>query len=179
MGIEGLQGAVELNGKAAVVKSFNETSGRYVVEIDGSSEQKSLKRENLNAATVVAASRSRTSTSSQKEQAQKEKDRSAASASTTKDLQAKVEKKSTRAAQQSAGSGGLEIGDRVRVGGLNGAVELNGRCAVVFSYDKQAGRYLVEFENGAGQKKLKIENLTPMGTSNGALSAKARMLAGL
>merc|ERR1712039_536630 len=91
--------------------------------------------------------------------------------------------KKDKAGQPSRNGGGSadahDVGDRVRVGGLNGAVELNGKCAVVFSYDKQSGRYLVEFENGAGQRKLKLENLTAMGTSNGALSAKARMLAGL
>merc|ERR1712029_847087 len=78
------------------------------------------------------------------------------------------------------GAGGALIpGDRVRVGGLNGAIELNGQVAVVFKEDKPSGRYLVEFENGAGQKMLKKDNLVPLGNSTGALAAKARMYAGV
>merc|ERR1712232_1414171 len=50
--------------------------------------------------------------------------------------------------------GDFNIGDRVRIGGLNGAKDLNGQIGVIFGMDKESGRYIVEFENGAGQKKL-------------------------
>ncbi|CAK0864779.1 unnamed protein product [Prorocentrum cordatum] len=41
--LQGLQGAAELNGRAATVLRFEAASGRYVVELDGSGEQKSLR----------------------------------------------------------------------------------------------------------------------------------------
>merc|ERR1712039_646321 len=47
---------------------------------------------------------------------------------------------------------GFKIGFHARVGGLNGAKELNGQVGVIFGYDKEAGRYVLEFE-ASGQKK--------------------------
>jgi len=71
----------------------------------------------------------------------------------------------------------LAVGDRVVIGGLNGAVELNGKVAVVFGIDSEAGRYIVELENGGLQKKVRRENLTPTGTATGVLAARARAAA--
>merc|ERR1712014_203023 len=34
---------------------------------------------------------------------------------------------------------GFQVGDKVRVGGLNGAKDLNGKVGVIFGYDKHAG----------------------------------------
>lgn len=73
---------------------------------------------------------------------------------------------------------GFQVGDQVRVGGLNGAKDLNGKVGVIFGYDKEAGRYILEFE-GDGQKKIQKGNMVPMNVSSGFLSAKARMMAGI
>jgi hypothetical protein len=190
--IEGLTGAVELNGKVGVVRSLNESSGRYVVEIDGG-EQKSLKRDNLivaNAPTIVSANtkksvQSESSTTAQAQPANKGSD---PPSKTSKDTQAKkeAERKSSVKASKKADTpngavnlGEFTCGDRVRVGGLNGAIDLNGKLAVVFGLDKATGRYVVQFENGAGQKKLKADNLTAMGTATGPLAAEARMFAAM
>lgn len=73
---------------------------------------------------------------------------------------------------------GFKIGFQVRVGGLNGAKELNGKVGVIFGYDKDAERYVLEFDAGS-QKKIKKENLVPLNVCTGALSAKARMMNGI
>jgi len=189
--IEGLTGAVELNGKVAVVCSLTESTGRYVVEIENGGGQKSLKKDNLNMAsapTVVSASITKKSGQPESDtsaQAQPPKRRNDPPSKTRQDTPAKKEverqtsvKASTKSAPSVAPANGeLTLGDRVRVGGLNGAIELNGKLAVVFGVDKPTGRYILEFENGAGQKKLKGDNLTAMGTATGPLAAKARMFA--
>jgi hypothetical protein len=184
--IEGLTGAVELNGKTAVVKSRDEATGRYVVELEGAGGQKSLKTANLRpiSPTVVSASTKRPAqpekaaadSANTKRPSQSEK-----AADATPAMQpAKKEKKDAKMKRaSSADDGDFKIGDRVRVGGLNGAIDLNGKLAVVFGRDTPSGRYVVEFENGAGQKKLKADNLTAMGTATGPLAAKARMFAGI
>lgn len=63
------------------------------------------------------------------------------------------------------------------IGGLDKAVELNGKVAVVFGFDQSAGRYIVELENGGGQKRVRIENLTSKGSAVGVLAARARAAA--
>jgi len=73
---------------------------------------------------------------------------------------------------------GFQVGDQVRVGGLNGAKDLNGKVGVIFGFDKNAGRYVLEFE-GDGQKKINKTNMVPMHVSSGFLSAKARMMNGI
>lgn len=45
--LHGLQGAADLNNKTGVIRRFDDTAGRYVVELDGGAGQKSLKAENL------------------------------------------------------------------------------------------------------------------------------------
>merc|ERR1712139_146614 len=70
---------------------------------------------------------------------------------------------------------GFQVGDQVRVGGLNGAKDLNGKVGVIFGYDKEAGRYILEFE-ASGQKKIQKTNMVPMNVCSGFLSAKARMM---
>mmetsp|Transcript_108347 Transcript_108347/g.170894 ORF Transcript_108347/g.170894 Transcript_108347/m.170894 type:complete len:226 (+) Transcript_108347:94-771(+) len=169
--IEGLTGAVELNGKVAVVCNLNESTGRYVVEIQDGGGQKSLKKENLivqNAPTVV-------STSGKKSGVQNTP--TVVSTSAKKSGSKKTETSAASGHSASGNSGDFTLGDRVRVGGLNGAIDLNGKLAVVFGVDKPTGRYIVEFENGAGQRKLKADNLTAMGTATGPLAAKARLFA--
>ncbi|CAJ1397685.1 unnamed protein product [Effrenium voratum] len=52
----------------------------------------------------------------------------------------------------------LAAGAAVRVYGLQGAPELNGREAVVQSFDEASGRYIVEL-SGGGTKKIKGANL--------------------
>jgi len=54
----------------------------------------------------------------------------------------------------------LTVGMYVLIGGLIGAVELNGREAVVTGRNAYTGRLIVELEGGGGQKSLKQENLT-------------------
>eukprot|EP00930_Biecheleria_cincta_P089483 TRINITY_DN78800_c0_g1_i1.p1 TRINITY_DN78800_c0_g1~~TRINITY_DN78800_c0_g1_i1.p1 ORF type:complete len:242 (+),score=51.82 TRINITY_DN78800_c0_g1_i1:122-847(+) len=157
--INGIKSAVELNGQYATVLKFDAGAGRYVVELEGDGGQKSLKRQNL---TAVAGG---------------------GSSSSHEKVPSKARVKPKAAASPPAGdeadfrAGEFTVGDRVRVGGLNGAIELNGQLAVVFAYDKAANRYLVEFENGQGQRKLQAKNLTAMGVATGALAAKARMFA--
>eukprot|EP00931_Biecheleriopsis_adriatica_P106010 TRINITY_DN80527_c0_g1_i1.p1 TRINITY_DN80527_c0_g1~~TRINITY_DN80527_c0_g1_i1.p1 ORF type:complete len:229 (-),score=61.19 TRINITY_DN80527_c0_g1_i1:56-742(-) len=153
--IGGLTGAKELNGQTGKILRLDDASGRYVVELsDGSS--KSLKPDNL----TVTERRS-----------------SSSAAASSPPRAKKGSKEQASSASPPCGSDGFKVGDRVRVGGLNGAIELNGQLAVVFSYDASVGRYLVEFENGAGQKKLQAKNLTGIGVATGPLAAKARMFA--
>lgn len=170
--IDGLTGAVELNGKEGTISGFTESTGRYVVEVDGGVGQKSLKEANLTAAATRAAAPTRAaSQASNKEPESRTPEKKQAAAASKP-----PEKKQTQPVEEKTS---LEIGDRVRVGGLNGAIELNGQCAVVFGHDQATGRYIVEFENGQGVRKMKSDNLTPMGTATGALAAKARMMAGI
>lgn len=86
---------------------------------------------------------------------------------------------SSKSKPQTSGDGILEAGARVVIGGLNGAKELNGKVAVVFSYDASTGRYVIELEDGGGvgQKKVKAENLTSKGNSTGVVAARARAAA--
>jgi len=167
--IQGLTGAVEFNGLIGKILRLDESSGRYVVEVvkynddklkEPAREQKAFKGANLvayngdmPASPKVSAARA---------EREKEKERRSSEKQEMKEPP-KV--------------GDFTVGDRVRVGGLNGSLDLNGQIAVVFGLDKPTGRYLVEFENGQGQKKLQGKNLTGMGVATGALAAKARMFA--
>lgn len=69
----------------------------------------------------------------------------------------------------------FNIGCQVRVGGLSGAMWLNGQAAVIFGYDKEAGRYFLKFK-AAGQKKIKTKNMFPRSVWSGALSAKVNVV---
>mmetsp|Transcript_18789 Transcript_18789/g.47112 ORF Transcript_18789/g.47112 Transcript_18789/m.47112 type:complete len:204 (+) Transcript_18789:45-656(+) len=68
----------------------------------------------------------------------------------------------------------LEPGTRVVISGLQNARELNGRSAIVFSFEHSRGRYIVELEDGGGQKGVRPQNLTSKGEATGAVAAKAR-----
>eukprot|EP00746_Dinoflagellata_sp_MGD_P077885 gnl/MRDRNA2_/MRDRNA2_31197_c0_seq1.p1 gnl/MRDRNA2_/MRDRNA2_31197_c0~~gnl/MRDRNA2_/MRDRNA2_31197_c0_seq1.p1 ORF type:complete len:235 (+),score=46.37 gnl/MRDRNA2_/MRDRNA2_31197_c0_seq1:140-844(+) len=71
-------------------------------------------------------------------------------------------------------NGRFEAGTRVMIGGLKNP-EMNGKIAVVFSYDENSGRYVVELESGfGGQKAIRPENLTARGSATGVVAARAR-----
>lgn len=59
----------------------------------------------------------------------------------------------------------LAAGARVKLQGLQGAAELNGRIGIILRFDTPAGRYVVEVDGGAGQKSLKGDNLVLQGTA--------------
>jgi len=106
--------------------------------------------------------------------------RSSSKGSTAKASTGSAAKANTGQSKPQASSNeGFEIGARVLIGGLNGAIELNGQVAVVFGYDASAGRYIVELENGCPgvQKRVRAENLVSKGNSTGAVAARARMAA--
>jgi hypothetical protein len=167
--IDGLKGAKDLNGKTGVICGIGTTAGRYTVEVDGGGGQKSLKLQNLSIVDGPPEDgTSRTASKSKSTELPKiSPDRERRRAKT----EAEVESLSR--------VGRFHIGDRVRCGGLNGAKELNGQLAVVFGLDMESGRYVAEFENGAGQRKLRDENLKAEGCATGPIAAKARMMAGL
>merc|ERR1711957_1100544 len=146
--ITGLSGAPHLNGKEGNVTGKDKDTGRFSVEIDGEEAPKDLKPDNLRKASAVAK----------------------AKPAKSDDFPAHCPNECREA--------GYQIGQQVRIGGLNGAKELNGTVGVIFGYDKEAGRHVLEFE-GSGQKKIKKDNMTPLNVSSGALSAKARMMNGL
>jgi len=174
--IGGLKGAVELNGKTGVVCGFNEDSGRCIVELHGGDGQKSLRVENL---AVLEICKEWPSGSSRQN---KYVDLPKIASEKPQEKPPQQRQKSEPSREPKPDSikvGDFNIGDRVRIGGLNGAKDLNGQLGVIFGMDKESGRYIVEFENGAGQKKLRRDNLTAMGTATGAIAAKARMFAGL
>eukprot|EP00928_Gymnodinium_smaydae_P056622 TRINITY_DN39987_c0_g1_i1.p1 TRINITY_DN39987_c0_g1~~TRINITY_DN39987_c0_g1_i1.p1 ORF type:complete len:242 (-),score=35.99 TRINITY_DN39987_c0_g1_i1:386-1084(-) len=155
--VEGLNSAKELNGQTARIVNKDEASGRYIVEFRDASSKK-LKAENLIAIPASSSCSSPAPGVKLPPVSPSPKPAERRRSSIPKDAK-------------------FDVGDRVRVGGLNGALELNGQLAVVFGYDKATCRYIVEFENGAGQKKLKENNLTGQGVATGALAAKARMFA--
>lgn len=176
--IHSLTGAVDFNGKKGKIVRQDESSGRYVVEVEPEKEQKAFKGANLQVVTrrpevdtdlgqqrSNGAPSPRWPGSPKVQAARAERER---------------EQKARREAQpkETPKAGDFTVGERVRVGGLNGALDLNGQIAVVFAQDKATGRYLVEFENGQGQKRLQGKNLTSMGVATGAVAAKARMFAG-
>mmetsp|Transcript_12478 Transcript_12478/g.29284 ORF Transcript_12478/g.29284 Transcript_12478/m.29284 type:complete len:235 (-) Transcript_12478:132-836(-) len=169
--IQGLNGAVELNGKAGLVVRLDDSSGRYVVELECDGSQKSLKAVNLTAIDSASSSVKRTTggVTSDKVQAAK----------TERAKQKAVRDGEHGAARAPQSAGEFTVGDRVRVGGLNSALELNGQVAVVFGLDKASGRYVVRFENGAGQRKLQGKNLTAMGVATGPLAAEARLFSSM
>eukprot|EP00929_Paragymnodinium_shiwhaense_P019968 TRINITY_DN13447_c0_g1_i1.p1 TRINITY_DN13447_c0_g1~~TRINITY_DN13447_c0_g1_i1.p1 ORF type:complete len:235 (-),score=33.40 TRINITY_DN13447_c0_g1_i1:455-1159(-) len=160
--IHGLTGAPEHNGKLGRILRLDEASGRYVVELECDGTQKSFKPANLKAA--EGAPKAKAKSSEKVEAARKDREKEKAA----------MKKEN---ATEPPKAGDFTVGERVRVGGLNGNVELNGQLAVVFGMDKASGRYIVEFENGQGQKRLHGKNLTPQGIATGALAAKARMFA--
>jgi len=209
--INGLTGAVELNGKEGTVVGHDEASGRITVHVEGGKDMESGERKlkPTNLTKVVkggvffpAGTRVRVSGLSgaahlnDKEGNIKGKDE--ATGRYTVDIDGEGEKnlkpenltkasavvKPKKAEETPSDTPaelreeGFKIGFQVRVGGLNGAKELNGQVGVIFGYDKEAGRYVLEFESG-GQKKIKKDNLTPMHVCTGALSAKARMMNGI
>mmetsp|Transcript_103396 Transcript_103396/g.183684 ORF Transcript_103396/g.183684 Transcript_103396/m.183684 type:complete len:236 (+) Transcript_103396:54-761(+) len=164
--IGGLNGAKELNGQFAQVVKFDDSAGRYIVELESDGAQKSLKGANL---TAASGSKSGSSATTAASSGAAERERS-------------KEKPKPAAPPKTGGppkdhDWQFKIGERVRAGGLNGAKELNGQLACVFGFDRPKQRYTVEFENGQGQRQLKADNLTSMGASTGALAAKARMFA--
>lgn len=171
--VEGLTGAAHLNGQFGVVCGTNPDSGRYIVNLEGTDEKKSLKLQNLIA--VGGAPKAK------KKSVELPKINESKSSSTAPQRKAEGAGRSSSSSapppEPDLKAGAFTVGDRVRAGGLNGAKELNGQLGVVFGLDKASGRYLVEFENGAGQKHLRLENLTAMGVATGHLAAKARMFA--
>lgn len=208
--VDGLTGAVELNGKEGqVVSEFDEASGRMTVHIEGGPGEKKLKPANLTkivkggvffpAGTRVNIS-GLTGAAHLNDKQGNIVRKDPTSGRYTVDVDGEGEKnlKAENLTKASAGVAkakkeddlpadtpaelkeeGFKIGYQVRVGGLNGAKELNGQTAVIFGYDKEAGRYVLEFDGGGGQKKIKKDNMVPMNVSSGALSAKARMMNGI
>jgi len=183
--IEGLKGAAHLNGQLAVVCEINESAGRYIVELESSGEKKALKLQNL---VAIGKAPSRAASASFKFNHAGQWQKSVELPKITRDSapgrhprgeSSSRKEPSPPMPEPDLRAGAFTVGDRVRVGGLNGAIDLNGQLAVVFGLDKTSGRYLVEFENGAGQKKLRLENLTPMGVATGPIAAKARMFASM
>jgi hypothetical protein len=202
--ISGLKGAPELNGKEGTVAGDHDGSGRITVNVDGSLGQKNLNPQNLSKVVkggVFFPVGTRVKISGLKGAAHlndKEGNILGKDEATgryfvnvhgegQKNLQGvNLSKASSgvKAAPKAAPNkdlapelreAGWGIGFHVRVGGLNGAKELNGKVGVIFGYDKEVQRYVLEFE-GLGQRKIKKENMVPMNVSSGFLSSKARMM---
>jgi len=187
--IRGLTGAADLNGKVGkIIKCPDEPQGRYVVELEPGM-QKSLRLANLSACDEGHASNKSSSTAADVNDRMGKMVNSASEEPATREERVRAareerEKQKEESKRLSQPSGDFDVkktqfnvGDRVRVGGLNSALELNGQVAFVFGFDKPSARYIVEFENGQGQKKLQGSYLTKMGVATGALAAKARMFA--
>lgn len=174
--IQGLTGAVELNGKTGKIISLDESSGRYVVEVEPTGEQKKLKAANLVAHLDIGGD-SKDGLGPWQKERQKEWPGSPKVQAARAEREKEKETRASLPPKEPPKAGDFTVGDRVRVGGLNGALDLNGQIAVVFGLDKATGRYLVEFENGQGQKRLQGKNLSGMGNATGAMAAKARMFA--
>lgn len=211
MQINGLTGAVEMNGKEGTVVGQDEASGRITVHVEGGgsfpSGEKNLKSTNLTkmvkggvffpAGTRVrvsgltgaahlndkegniigkddASGRYTVNIDDEGEKNLKPENLTKASAV----AKPKKEEELPSDLPAELREEGFKIGYQVRVGGLNGAKELNGQVAVIFGYDKDAGRYVLEFDGG-GIKKIKKDNMVPINVCSGALSAKARMMNGI
>lgn len=176
--IHSLVGAADLNGTVGkIVKCPDEPQGRYVIEIRPGVE-KALKVGNLSICTAEPAFKKSVAgnlapSEPEKPITREEKIRAARE----EREKLKEEKKRSLSQGMDARSNEFKIGQRVRVGGLNGSKELNGQVAVVFGFDRSTARYVVEFENGQGQRKVHGSSLTNMGVATGALAAKARMFA--
>jgi len=135
--IRNLTGAKELNGKFAKVSSFNETTGRYIVCLEEDVRiQKSLKPDNLRSVGPELAAA-----------------------------------KSKAAPPKPSASAAYAEGTRVVIDNLTGkdkyeigATDLDGKVAVIKSFDKDSGRYSVELEDQKGieYKKLRPVCLTPV-----------------
>jgi len=135
--ITNLTGAKELNGKVALVHSFNDATGRYIVCLEGDgTTQKSLKPANLrHLRQALAAAKAKAAPAKR-------------GAPTNLPQGAKV------LIENLTGKDFFEIG----------ATDMNGQIALVCSFDSEKGRYFVELEDEQGgiQYKVKPENLSPM-----------------
>lgn len=206
--ISGLTGAPELNGKEGFVAGEDAETGRITVELVEGGGHKNLKPQNLSkvvkggvffpAGTRVtisglagaahlnfkegnilgkdeATGRYTVLIDDEGEKNLKPENLSKASSGVKAEKKKEVFSKDVAPELQEEG---FNIGQHVRVGGLNGAKDLNGKVGVIFGYDQEAQRYVLEFE-ASGQKKIKKDNMAPMNVSSGPLSAKARMMASM
>lgn len=152
--IQNLTGAKDLNGKFATVGSFNEATGRYIVILEENAKmQKSLKPDNLKCVLPAMAA---------------------------------AKSKAAPPNQPSSLTGYVE-GTRVVIDDLTGkdsyeigAVDMNGKIAIVKSFDKETGRYTVELEEQKGMvyNKLKPGNLTPLDTGMTELERRKKRALG-
>eukprot|EP00933_Yihiella_yeosuensis_P038326 TRINITY_DN3226_c1_g1_i1.p1 TRINITY_DN3226_c1_g1~~TRINITY_DN3226_c1_g1_i1.p1 ORF type:complete len:434 (-),score=92.32 TRINITY_DN3226_c1_g1_i1:336-1637(-) len=62
-------------------------------------------------------------------------------------------------------------GARVRIQGLQSAPGMNGKTATVLRYDDAAGRYVIEIDEGLGQKSLRPDNLVEVARPSGFSSS--------
>lgn len=74
--------------------------------------------------------------------------------------------------QGSGTGGGLAAGARVKLQGLQGAAELNGRAATVLRFEAASCRYVVELDGSREQKSLRASCLAPLGGGPGAQASK-------
>lgn len=206
--ISGLTGAPELNGKFGFVNGEDLETGRVTVDVDGGVGEKKLKPQNLTkivkggaffpvGARVTINGLSGAAHLNGKEGNVLGKDEASGRYTVEIDGEGEKNLKPENLTKASAGvrapakkeevrkdlpselqEDGFRIAQHVRVGGLNGAKELNGKVGVIFGFDKEAQRYILEFE-ASGQKKIKKDNCVPINVSSGPLSAKARMLNGM
>lgn len=134
--IQNLTGAKELNGKFAKVDRFNESTGRYIVILEEDAKvQKSLKPDNLKSVSAAQA------------------------AASSKAAPAKPSVVASYVEGTRVVIGDLTGKDLFRLG----AVDMNGKVAIVKSFDKEKGEYMVELEEQAGiPYKLKPGNITPL-----------------
>eukprot|EP00928_Gymnodinium_smaydae_P066196 TRINITY_DN4923_c0_g1_i1.p1 TRINITY_DN4923_c0_g1~~TRINITY_DN4923_c0_g1_i1.p1 ORF type:complete len:532 (+),score=86.31 TRINITY_DN4923_c0_g1_i1:36-1631(+) len=77
---------------------------------------------------------------------------------------------SRSAATLPPGSPTLCEGMTVKLEGLEGAVELNGSCGILSSFDKESGRWIVDV-SAVGEKKVKPEKIRPIDHAAGLKSS--------
>ena len=143
--IHGVQSKPELNGKAAVVKTFEPLKGRYQVQIDDDSSTISLRQANLIQRLAVKVRQSDGTVDAKVDDADGEH--------AVVDI--------VGGGRQSVPSDELVLpnGCTPVVLGLQGAPQFNGKTCKIISYAEETGRYTVQMLQNK-QLKLKRANVS-------------------
>lgn len=181
--VKGLVRAKTLNGQVGRIQSFDFNTGRYVVKLrDGVPRR--IRPSNLflllghraswSPAPPAAVLQSRAGSTNNFGAAvgtvtlatQPEVARLSAAPQAVPATAAPTAAVNTSQAMAAAGpkqlSGGWQVGSRGRLQGLQmGASQLNGQIALIRGFDKVAGRYVIQLENGA-LKRVRGAHLAPL-----------------
>jgi len=156
-----------LNGKFCMLQRQDEETKRWTVEmIDGTT--KALKPENLEASKEIDGDFMLEKMKAVRDNPEVMK---SMFANITKNSEATNQQRPVGKATAWPKVKGIHPGAVIRIKGLTGATELNGRKGRCISFDQENGRWKIDLGNG--YKNIKIENLVPAPTEKPPTKASA------